>query len=86
MESAAYLISTSKTKFHGVIYGVFKVFVVWHSLKPLCSRVLASFAGHRCLSRFLASFRWTTETAMTSFQLKEYVWSAIDPTRRLVHH
>jgi hypothetical protein len=64
----------------------FKVFVVWLSLKTLCSRVLASFTGHRRLSCFLASFRWTMETAMTSFQLEEYVWSAIDPTRQLVHH
>jgi hypothetical protein len=45
----SYLISTSKTKFHRVLYGVFKVFVMWLLLKMLRSRVLASFAGHHCL-------------------------------------
>ncbi len=85
-KSAAYLISTLKTKFHRILYGVFKVFVMWLSLKMLRSRVLASFAGHCHLLHFLASFRWITETAVTSFQLKEYVLLAIDPIRRLVHH
>ena len=30
----------------GVLYGVFKVFVVWLSLKTLRSKALASFADH----------------------------------------
>ena len=29
-----------------VLYGVFKVFIVWLSLKTLLSRVLVSSAGH----------------------------------------
>jgi hypothetical protein len=37
--SAAYLIFMWKTKFHRVLYGVSKVFVVWLSLKTLRSRV-----------------------------------------------
>ena len=44
-------------------------FVVWLSLKTLRSRVMASFAGHCCLSRSLMNFRWTNETAMASFLL-----------------
>ncbi len=59
--SAAYLVCTSKTKFYRVVYGVFKVFVVWISLKTLPSKVLATSAGHRCLPHSLASFRWTKE-------------------------
>ena len=56
--------------FYRVLCGIFKVLP---SLKMLCSRVLASFAGHRRLPRSLASFRWTNETAMASFQLRKYV-------------
>ena len=37
------LIDTSKTRCYRVLYGVFKVFVMWHSLKTLCSRVLVTF-------------------------------------------
>jgi hypothetical protein len=49
-------------------------------------RVLASFAGHRCLPRSLMSFRWTKETVTASFQLEGYIiWLEIDPTRRLAH-
>jgi hypothetical protein len=70
-----HLISALKTKFHRVLYGDFKVFVVHVDFfKNALFKSSASFAGHRGLSRFLAS--WTTETAMTSFQLVVYVWSA----------
>ena len=69
-KSAAYLIFTLKTKFYRVLYDVFKVFIVWLSLKTLRSRVLGSFAGHRRLPCSLVSFRWTNETAMASFQLE----------------
>ena len=85
-KSAAYLVFTLQTKFYRVLYGVFNVFTVWLSLKTLCSRVLASFAGHRCLPRSLASFQWTNEIAMASFQLEKYTWLVIDPTTGLVHH
>jgi hypothetical protein len=54
MKSAAYLISTSKTKFRRVLYDVFKVFVVWLSLKTLYSRVLTSLLANIA---FLASWR-----------------------------
>ena len=85
-KSAAYLVSTSQTKFYRVLYGVFNVFAVWLFLKTLCSRVIASFAGHRFLPRSLANFRRPNETAMASFQLEKYIWLVIDPTTRLVHH
>ena len=49
-KSAAYLVCTSKTRCHRVLYGVFKVFVVWLLLKMLRSKVLVSFAN-----AFLAS-------------------------------
>jgi hypothetical protein len=58
-KSAAYLIFKSKTKFHRILYGIFKVFIVWLLLKTLRLRVLASFTGHR------------RQTAMTSFQLED---------------
>ena len=67
-KSAAYLVCTSKTRCHRVLYGVFKVFVMWLSLKTLRSRVLASFADCHCLPRFLMSSQWTEETAIASFQ------------------
>jgi hypothetical protein len=59
--------------------GFFVVFLrfllcAWLSLKAFCSRVLASFAGHRCLPHSPMSFRWTKETAMASFQLRKCVW------------
>jgi hypothetical protein len=38
-----YLVYTPKTMCHRVLYSVFKVFIVWLSLKTLRSRVLASF-------------------------------------------
>ena len=41
--------------------------------KNLCFRVLALFAGHHRLSRSLASFWWTNETVVASFQLEGYV-------------
>ena len=46
----------------------FQGFVVWPSLKTLCSTVLASFLDCHCLPRFLTSSRWTEETAIASFQ------------------
>ncbi len=55
VRSTAYLIFTSKTKLHRVLYGVLKVFIVWLSLITLHLRVLKSFAGHRRLPRSLAS-------------------------------
>jgi hypothetical protein len=36
--------------------------------------------------RSLMSFQWTKEIVIASFELLKYVWLAIDPTRRLVHH
>ena len=42
----AYLVYTLKVRCHRVLYGVFKVFIVWLSLKMLCSKVLVSFADH----------------------------------------
>ena len=60
---AAYLL---KTMFHRVLYGVFKLFVVWLSIKTLRLIVLVSFTGHCHLPRSLASLQWTKETAMTS--------------------
>ena len=55
IKSAAYLVYTSKTRCRRVLYGVFKVFVVWLSLKTLRSKVLASFADCHCLPHFLMS-------------------------------
>ena len=40
MKSATYLVYTSKTRCHRILYGVFKAFVVWFSLKMLRSRVV----------------------------------------------
>ena len=34
-KSAAYLVFKSQTKLYRVLYGVFNVFAVWHSLKML---------------------------------------------------
>ena len=50
---------------HRVLYGVFKVFVVWLSLKMLCSRVLPPFVGHRHLPCSPMTSRWTKETTIT---------------------
>ena len=69
-KSAAYLRFMWQTKFYTIFNGVFNILTAWVSLKMLCSRVLASFAGNCRLPRSLASFRWTNETAMASFQLK----------------
>ena len=68
MMATTYLLYTLKIRCHRVLYGVFKVFFVWLSLKPLCSKVLASFADHDRLSRFLMNSLWTEETVMASFQ------------------
>ena len=46
MLAALYLVYTSKTRFCRVLYGAFKVFTAWVSLKMLCSKVLVSFIGH----------------------------------------
>ena len=40
MKSATYLVYTSKTRCHRILYGVFKALVVWFSLKMLRSRVV----------------------------------------------
>ena len=69
--AATYLVYTSQVWFRRVLYGVFKVLVVWLSLKTLRSRVLASFADHRRLPRSSTTSRWTKETEMASFQHKE---------------
>ena len=58
---------------------------MWLSLKMLHSNVLASFANHHSLLRFLMSFRWTEEIAMASFQREECVQLAIASTTRLTH-
>ena len=72
-KSAAYLIYMSKTRYHRVLYGIFKVFVMWLSLKTLCLKVQASFADCHYLPRFLTSSQWTDGTAMASFEHKECV-------------
>ena len=41
MLAATYLVYTSQVRFRRVLYGIFKVLVVWLSLKMLRSRVLA---------------------------------------------
>ena len=33
-----------------ILYGIFNVFVMWLSLKMLCSKVLVSFASHHYFS------------------------------------
>ena len=81
--AAAYLIYTLKVRCHGVLYGAFKVFIVWLLLKTLRSKVLASFADHHCS---VTSSQWAKETAMASFQLEECVQLVIAPTTRLTHH
>ena len=73
-KSAAYLVFMSQTKFYRILHGVFNVFTVWLSLKTLCSRVLAPFAGHRCLPCSLTNFQRTNVTAMASFQVEKYIW------------
>ena len=75
-KSATYLIYNivmSKIKCHGVLHGVFNVFVVWLLLKMFRSRVLLSFTNHHCLHHFLTSSQWTKEMAMASFQCDEYI-------------
>ena len=39
--AATYLVYTSQVRCHRVVYGVFKILVVWLSLKTLRSKVLA---------------------------------------------
>ena len=67
-KSATYLVYTPKTRYHRVLYGVFKVFFMWLQLKMLHSKVLASFAHCHCLPRFVMSSQWAEETAVGSFQ------------------
>jgi hypothetical protein len=89
IKSVTYLVYTWETRFHRVLYGVFKVSVMWLSLKMLRSRLMVSFAGHR---RFLApcdELSMFPSTVMAYFQLEGYVWLAIyrlDPTIRLAHY
>jgi hypothetical protein len=85
---ATYLVYTWKTRCHRVLYGVFKVFVVWLSLKMLRSRVMASFADFLAPWGELSMF---PSTVMAYFQLEGYniIWFSIyklDPTPRLAHH
>ena len=54
-KSAAYLVYTSKAKCHRVLYSVFKIFVLWLSLKTLRLKVLESFTDYHCLHLFLRS-------------------------------
>ena len=82
-KSAAHLVYALKSRCHRVLFGVFKVFVVWLSLKTLCSKVLASFANRHCLPHFLTKSRRTEETVMGSFKCKECVQLAIEPTTQL---
>ena len=77
--AATYLVYMSQVRFCRVLYGVFKVLVVWLSLKTLRSRVLVSFADHRRLPRSPTTSQWTKETEMTSFQHKECACLAIAP-------
>ena len=56
-----------KQKFHGVVYCVSRFFIVWLSLKTLCSRV-SLFAGLAAFLTPLQAFDGQ-ETAMASFQL-----------------
>ena len=63
-----YLVCTSRIRCHWVLCGVFKICIVWLSLKILCSNILVAFADHLCLLRFLMSSWWTKEIVMASFQ------------------
>ena len=40
MLAATYLVYMSQVRCHRVVYGVFKILVVWLLLKMLCSKVL----------------------------------------------
>ena len=84
--AAAYLVYTLKARCHRIFYGVFKVFVVWLSLKTLCSKVLVSFADHHCLLYSVTSSQWTKETALAYFQLEECVQLMTAPITRLTCH
>ena len=63
--AATYLFYMLKTICH---HGSFEICIVWILLKMLCSKILATFADHRCLLRFLLSFQLIKETATSSFQ------------------
>ena len=51
----------------GFLYGIFKIRIVWISLKMLCSKILATFDDQSCLLHFLMSSQWTKETVIISF-------------------
>jgi hypothetical protein len=87
-KSCTYLVYTWETRCHRVLYGVFKVFVVWLSLKTLRSRVMASFAGHRCFLAPCGELSMFPSTVMAYSQLEGCVWLAIyrlNPTIQLAH-
>ena len=65
--AATYLVYMMKTRCHLAFYSIFKVCIVWISLKKFPSKVLATFADHYGLLR-LMNFRSMKETAMASFQ------------------
>ena len=50
-------------------YDIFKMCIVWISLRMPYSEVLVIFADYHCLLCFLTSSRWTKETAMASRRL-----------------
>ena len=66
--AVTYLVYTLKTRCHYASHGIFKICIVWILLKTLCSKVLATFANHHCLLRFLSSSPLMKETVITSFQ------------------
>ena len=57
MLAATYLFYMLKTR----LFGSFKIYIVWILLKMLCLKVLATFADHRCLLRFVSSSRSTRD-------------------------
>ena len=50
-------------------YDIFKMHIVWISLRMPCSEVLVIFADYHCFLCFLMSSRWIKETAMASTRL-----------------
>ena len=57
--TATYNILKSKVRYHGVLHDVLNICNVWLSLKPLCSKVMASFTCHACLPCSLTSSQRT---------------------------
>lgn len=66
MKSATGLSYMSKIRCHSVLYGVFKVFIVWLSLKTLSFKSSGIICGSPLPSTFLTSSRWLEETAMAN--------------------